>query len=59
MLPMRNRTMSNPDFAPEADAAVRLLEDDELDAATGGLVVIAIIAVLIPMLIPDMPQRHY
>ncbi len=51
--------MSNPDFAPEADAAVRLLEDDELDAATGGLVVIAIIAVLIPMLIPDMPQRHY
>jgi hypothetical protein len=30
------------------------LRDDELDAATGGLVVIAIIAILIAPLVPDI-----
>jgi hypothetical protein len=32
------------------------LRDDELEQATGGLVVIAIIAVLIPLLVPDPPK---
>jgi hypothetical protein len=32
------------------------LADSELDAVTGGLVVIAIIAILIPLLVPDPPK---
>jgi len=32
------------------------LQDDELDAASGGLVVIAIIAVLIGMLVPAVQK---
>jgi hypothetical protein len=36
-----------------------LLRDDEIEAVTGGLVVNAIIAVLIGMLIPDLPKRTY
>jgi hypothetical protein len=33
------------------------LRDDELDRVTGGLVVNAIIAVLIPLLLPDSPKK--
>jgi hypothetical protein len=40
-------------------AGIRLLRDDEIEAVTGGLVVNAIIAVLIGMLIPDLPKRTY
>ena len=32
------------------------LADSELDTVTGGLVVIAIIAILIPLLVPDPPK---
>ena len=35
----------------------RELRDDELDRVTGGLVVNAIIAVLIPLLLPDPPKK--
>jgi len=31
---------------------IRMLQDDEVDAVSGGLVVIAIIAILIGMLLP-------
>jgi hypothetical protein len=41
---------SNP--VSEAGAEMRLLTDDELDQADGGLVVIAIIAVLMGLLLP-------
>ena len=44
--------MSNPNLAPEDDADMRMLRDDEVDAVNGGLVVIAIIAILIGMLVP-------
>ncbi len=36
----------------EAGAELRALSDDEVDAVDGGLVVIAIIAVLIGLLVP-------
>jgi hypothetical protein len=36
----------------KADAELRALSDDEVDAVDGGLVVIAIIAVLIGLLVP-------
>jgi hypothetical protein len=36
---------------------VRELRDDELNGVTGGLVVNAIIAVLIPLLLPDPPKK--
>jgi competence protein ComGC len=32
----------------------RELHDDELDTVSGGLVVIAIIAILIPLLVPEV-----
>ena len=32
----------------------RELQDDELDTVSGGLVVIAIIAILIPLLVPEV-----
>jgi hypothetical protein len=35
---------------------LRELRDDELEAVSGGLVVIAIIAILIPLLVPDPPK---
>jgi hypothetical protein len=38
-------------------AEPRELRDDELDRVTGGLVVNAIIAVLIPLLLPDPPRK--
>ena len=36
---------------------VRELRDDELNGVTGGLVVNAIIAILIPLLLPDPPKK--
>ena len=36
---------------------MRELRDGEVDAVTGGLVVNAIIAVLIPLLLPDPPKK--
>ena len=43
--------MNNPNL-PEVEPDMRVLRDDEVDAVDGGLVVIAIIAVLIGMLVP-------
>ena len=37
---------------------LRELRDDELDGVSGGLVVIAIIAVLIPLLVPAVNPSH-
>ena len=37
---------------------LRELRDDELDGVTGGLVVIAIIAVLIPLLVPAVNPSY-
>jgi hypothetical protein len=39
------------------DDELRELRDDEVDGVTGGLVVNAIIAVLIPLLLPDPPKK--
>jgi hypothetical protein len=36
---------------------VRELRDDELNGVTGGLVVNAIIAILLPLLLPDPPKN--
>ena len=44
--------MSNPNLAPEDDADMRMLRDDEVDAVNGALVVIANTAILIGMLGP-------
>jgi hypothetical protein len=44
-----NRCLVDPEAKPE----VRELKDAELDQVDGGLVVIAIIAVLIGLLIPE------
>jgi hypothetical protein len=41
----------------KTSAEPRELRDDELDRVTGGLVVNAIIAVLIPLLLPDPPKK--
>lgn len=49
--------MSNRNGAPDLDQDV--LQDGELDGVSGGLVVIAIIAVLIGMLVPPVQERHY
>jgi hypothetical protein len=40
----------------KTSAEPRELRDDELEAVSGGLVVIAIIAVLIPLFVPDPPK---
>jgi hypothetical protein len=36
---------------------VRELRDDELNEVAGGLVVNAIIAILLPLLLPDPPKK--
>jgi hypothetical protein len=41
----------------KTSAEPRGLQDDKLDRVTGGLVVNAIIAVLIPLLLPDPPKK--
>jgi hypothetical protein len=41
----------------KTSAEPRELRDDEIDGVTGGLVVNAIIAVLIPLLLPDPPKK--
>ena len=41
--------MSNPNPTPEVGPDMRELRDDEVESVSGGLVVIAIIAVLIGM----------
>ena len=41
----------------KTSAEPRELRDDELEAVSGGLVVNAIIAVLIPLLLPDPPKK--
>ncbi len=44
--------MSNPNVTSDVGPDMRVLRDDEVDAVNGGLVVIAIIAVLIGLLLP-------
>jgi hypothetical protein len=44
--------MSNLSVTPEVGPDMRVLRDDEVDAVNGGLVVIAIIAILIGLLLP-------
>ena len=44
--------MSTQQVVSECDADIRVLRDDEVDQVDGGLVVIAIIAVLIGLLVP-------
>jgi hypothetical protein len=44
--------MSTQQVESEFDADTRVLRDDEVDQVDGGLVVIAIIAVLIGLLVP-------
>jgi hypothetical protein len=44
--------MSNANLVSEVGPDMRVLRDDEVDAVNGGLVVIAIIAVLIGLLLP-------
>ena len=46
--------MSTQQVVSEFDADIRVLRDDEVDQVDGGLVVIAIIAVLIGLLVPAM-----
>jgi hypothetical protein len=43
--------MSSPDAVSEAEPAVRMLRDDELDTVNGG-----IIAILIGLLMPEVPK---
>ena len=45
--------MSNPNVMSEVGPDMRMLQDSEVDAVNGGLVVIAIIGVLIGMLLPS------
>jgi hypothetical protein len=44
--------MSMQQVVSKCDADIRVLRDDEVDQVDGGLVVIAIIAVLIGLLVP-------
>ena len=44
--------MSSPDAVSEAEPAVRMLRDDELDTVNGG-----IIAILIGLLMPEVPKK--
>ena len=46
--------MSTQQVVSEFDADIRVLRDDEVDQVDGGLVVIAIIAVLIGLPVPGV-----
>ena len=46
--------MDAQNVTPRLDQDIRVLRDDEVDAVDGGLVVIAIIAVLIGLLVPSV-----
>ena len=52
-----SRYLASDTGAPSIDPEIRELQDDELDAVNGGLVVIAIIAILIGMIDYPAPPK--
>jgi hypothetical protein len=50
--------MSLHEISPQETNEIRELTSDEVDAVNGGLVVIAIIAILIGLLVPEVQHSY-